>query len=70
MSPDERLAELGLEVPGLPTPVAKYLPFKRDGQVYLSGQGQGGRHARSAVGLGSLLNNMTVEIEAVIRIND
>ena len=152
MSPDEKLAELGLELPHLPTPVANYVPFKRDGNiVYLSGQGprrpdgtyptgkvgrdvtvedayeharqtalgllaaakaaagsldtveilkvfgmvnavpdfadqpkvingcsdlfvavlgERGRHARSAVGLGSLPNNMTVEIEAVIRIHD
>jgi enamine deaminase RidA (YjgF/YER057c/UK114 family) len=152
MSPDEKLAELGLELPNLPTPVANYVPFKRDGQVvYLSGQGprrpdgtyptgkvgrdvtvedayeharqtalgllaaakaasgsldkveilkvfgmvnavpdfadqpkvingcsdlfvavlgERGRHARSAVGLGSLPNNMTVEIEAVIRIHE
>ena len=152
MSPDEKLAELGLELPHLATPVANYVPFKRDGHiVYLSGQGprqkdgtyptgkvgrdvtvedayeharqtalgllaaakaaagsldtveilkvfgmvnavpdfadqpkvingcsdlfvavlgERGRHARSAVGLGSLPNNMTVEIEAVIRIHD
>jgi len=30
--------------------------------------GQRGRHARSAVGLGSLPNGMTVEIEAVMRV--
>src|ERR687883_382344 len=30
--------------------------------------GERGRHARSAVGMGSLPNGMTVEIEAVIRI--
>ena len=30
--------------------------------------GERGRHARSAVGMGSLPNNMTVEIEAVIRV--
>ena len=30
--------------------------------------GERGRHARSAIGMGSLPNNMTVEIEAVIRI--
>ena len=30
--------------------------------------GDRGRHARSAVGMGSLPNNMTVEIEAVIRV--
>jgi enamine deaminase RidA (YjgF/YER057c/UK114 family) len=30
--------------------------------------GEKGRHARSAVGMGSLPNNITVEIEAIIRI--
>ncbi len=32
--------------------------------------GERGRHARSAVGMGSLPNGMTVEIEAVIKIHD
>jgi len=32
--------------------------------------GDRGRHARSAVGMGSLPNNMTVEIEAIMRIVD
>lgn len=32
--------------------------------------GERGRHARSAVGLGSLPNGMTVEIEAVMRVVD
>jgi len=32
--------------------------------------GDRGRHARSAVGMGSLPNNMTVEIEAILRIHD
>ncbi len=30
--------------------------------------GENGRHARSAVGMGSLPNNITVEIEAIIRV--
>lgn len=30
--------------------------------------GDNGRHARSAVGMGSLPNNITVEIEAIIRV--
>lgn len=30
--------------------------------------GENGRHARSAVGMGSLPHNMTVEIEAIIRV--
>jgi enamine deaminase RidA (YjgF/YER057c/UK114 family) len=32
--------------------------------------GERGRHARSAVGFGSLPNGMTVEIEAIVRVHD
>jgi enamine deaminase RidA (YjgF/YER057c/UK114 family) len=152
MTPEEKLAKLGLVLPTVPTPVANYVPFKRDGNtVYLSGQGprnadgtmatgkvgrdvsveqaygharlvglgllaaakmaagdlskvemlkllgmvngmpdfgqqpqvingcsdlfvevlgDRGRHARSAVGMGSLPGNITVEIEAIFRIID
>jgi enamine deaminase RidA (YjgF/YER057c/UK114 family) len=152
MSVEDKLKELGLALPNVPTPVANYVPFKRAGDiVYLSGQGprkpdgsyhtgkvgrdvtweqayehakitglgllaaartaagtldkveilkvfgmvngvpdfadqpkvingcsdlfvnvlgERGRHARSAIGMGSLPNNMTVEIEAVIRIHE
>ena len=151
MHPEDKLREMGLVLPDLPSPIATYVSFKRDGDVaYLSGQGprrpdgtyptgkvgggvsvedayghsrtvglgllaaakaaagdlakveilkelgmvnavpdfadqpkvingcsdlfvavlgERGRHARSAVGFGSLPNNMTVEIEAVIRIH-
>lgn len=150
MSAEQKLKELGLELPNAPTPVATYVSFKRAGDiVYLSGQGpkradgtyptgkvgadvsieeayeharqtglgllaamrnaagsldkvevlkllgmvnaapdfsdhpkvingcsdlfvavlgENGRHARSAVGMGSLPNRMTVEIEAIIRV--
>jgi enamine deaminase RidA (YjgF/YER057c/UK114 family) len=150
MSVETRLSELGLTLPSIPSPVANYVPFKRDAHViYLSGQGprrpdgsyyvgkvgkdvsweeayehakltglgllaaanlaagsldkvevlkvfgmvngvpdfadqpkvingcsdlfvavlgERGRHARSAIGMGSLPNNMTVEIEAIFRI--
>jgi enamine deaminase RidA (YjgF/YER057c/UK114 family) len=150
MSVETRLSELGLTLPSIPSPVANYVPFKRDGHViYLSGQGprrpdgtyyagkvgrdvsweeayehakltglgllatanlaagsldkvevlkvfgmvnsvpefadqpkvingcsdlfvsvlgDRGRHARSAIGMGSLPNSMTVEIEAIFRI--
>jgi enamine deaminase RidA (YjgF/YER057c/UK114 family) len=150
MTPEEKLKQLGLTLPALPTPVANYLPFRLDGKtLYLSGQGprkpdgsyhtgkvgrdvtwqqayehaklvglgllaaaktaagdlgklevlkvlgmvnaipefgdqpkvingcsdlfvellgERGRHARSAVGMGSLPGGMTVEIEAVMRI--
>jgi len=32
--------------------------------------GEAGRHSRSAVGVGSLPNNITVEIEAIVAIRD
>jgi enamine deaminase RidA (YjgF/YER057c/UK114 family) len=150
MSAEEKLAAMGLKLPSVPSPVANYVPFKRDGHViYLAGQGprsadgtlitgkvgrdvtaeqayehartiglqllaaaklaagdldkvevlkvlgmvnavpefkdqpkvingcsdlfvavlgERGRHARSAVGMGSLPNQITVEIEAVMRV--
>jgi len=151
MSADENLKKLGLTLPNVPTPIANYVPWKRDGNtIYLSGQGprkpeggyhigkvgkdvtveqayehakvvglgllaaaklaaggsldkvevlkvlgmvngvpefadqpkvingcsdlfvavlgERGRHARSAVGMGSLPNGMSVEIEAVMRV--
>ncbi len=36
--------------------------------LFVAVLGENGRHARSAVGMGSLPNNMTVEIEAIVRI--
>ena len=40
MSAEEKLAELGLKLPNLPTPLGNYIPFRRDGDViYLAGQG-------------------------------
>ncbi len=151
MTPDEKLAALGLTLPPPPSPLANYVPIRRDGNtVYLAGQGprlpdgsmrtgkvgkdvdvkqayddarlvglqllalmkeaaggdlakvevlkllgmvnatpefgqhpevingcsdllvevlgDSGRHARSAVGMGSLPRNISVEIEAIIRI--
>lgn len=152
MTPEDKLKSLGLELPEVASPVANYVPFRRDGDiVYISGQGprkagggyhvgkvgagalsveeayqharvtglyilavaksaadgdlskvrvlklfgmvngqpdfadqpkvingcsdllvevlgEDGRHARSAIGMGSLPNGMSVEIEAVIRI--
>ena len=38
--------------------------------LFVAVLGERGRHARSAVGMGSLPNNMTVEIEAIMRIVD
>ncbi len=150
MTPDEKLAALGLILPPAPKPAGNYVPFKRVGDtIYISGRGprspdgkpltgkvggtvsvvdayaharlaglgllavarsaagdlakievvkvlgfvnaasdftdhpkvingcsdlfveilgDNGRHARSAVGMGSLPHDMTVEIEAVMRI--
>ena len=152
MTPEAKLASLGLVLPEVPRPIANYVSFKRDGAtLYLSGQGprrndgtmltgkvgrdvtieqayehaklvglgllaaayaaardlskievlkllgmvnavpeftdhpkvingcsdlfvavlgERGRHARSAVGMGSLPGNITVEIEAICRIHD
>ncbi|MFN7195522.1 MAG: RidA family protein, partial [bacterium] len=40
MTPEEKLAAMGLTLPKAPTPLANYVPFKRDGNtLYLSGQG-------------------------------
>jgi enamine deaminase RidA (YjgF/YER057c/UK114 family) len=149
MTPEEKLASIGLVLPEVPVPVANYVPFRWAGNlIYLSGQGpkrtdgtyrpgrlgrdatleegyadarltglnllavaksalgqlsrieavvkllgmvnaepdfadhpkvingcsdllvevlgEAGRHARSAVGMGSLPNRMTVEIEAIL----
>ena len=149
MTPEERLAQMGLTLPPVPVPVANYVPYRfADNLLYLSGQGpkradgtyragrlgrdisiedayaearltglqllavakaalgdlsrieavikllgmvnaepdfsdhpkvingcsdllvdvlgDAGRHARSAVGLGSLPNRMAVEIEAIL----
>jgi len=153
MTPEERLAALGLVLPEAPVPVANYVPYRWAGNLlYLSGQGpkradgtyrlgrlgrdatieegyedarltglnllavakaaigdlsrieavvkllgmvnaepdfsdhpkvingcsdllvevlgEAGRHARSAVGMGSLPNRMTVEVEAILLIRD
>ena len=152
MTPEQKLAELGLTLPAVPTPVANYVSYRLVGDVlYLSGQGpkrpdgtyragrlgrdttieegyadaqlaglqllavakaalgelsrvkavvkllgmvnaepdfadhpkvingcsdllvnvlgEAGRHARSAVGMGSLPNRMTVEVEAILQVS-
>ena len=38
--------------------------------LFVAVLGERGRHARSAVGMGSLPNNITVEVEAVMRVVD
>lgn len=40
MTPEERLAQLGLTLPPVPVPVANYVPYRFAGNLlYLSGQG-------------------------------
>ncbi len=40
MTPEERLAQMGLTLPPVPVPVANYVPFRFAGNLlYLSGQG-------------------------------
>ena len=153
VTPEEKLAALGLTLPPAPVPVANYVPYRRAGNLlFLSGQGpretdgtfrtgrvgrdvdlerayddarltglnllavakahlgelsrieavikllgmvnaepdfgdhpkvingcsdllvevlgEAGRHARSAVGMGSLPNRITVEIEAILLVRD
>jgi len=53
MSATENLKKLGLTLPSIPTPVANYVPWKRDGNtIYLSGQGprdKDGKHITGTV---------------------
>lgn len=38
-SPEQRLIELGIELPTVPTPIANFVPFRRDAnRVFLAGQ--------------------------------
>jgi len=61
-----------LKVFGLVNAVPEFAdhPSVIDGcsDLFVAVLGERGRHARSAVGMGSLPNDMTVEIEAVVRI--
>lgn len=60
MSPEAKLAKLGLVLPAVPTPVANYVPFKRDGTtIYLSGQGP--RRADGSMCTGKVGRDVTVE---------
>lgn len=60
MTPEAKLAKLGLTLPTVPTPLANYVPFKRDGNtVYLSGQGP--RRADGTMCTGKVGRDVTVE---------
>jgi enamine deaminase RidA (YjgF/YER057c/UK114 family) len=60
MTPEEKLASMGLVLPAVATPVANYVPFKVDGQtLYLSGQGP--RGSDGAVLTGKVGRDVTAE---------
>ena len=60
MSADDKLRELGLTLPDVPTPVATYVSFKRVGDmVYLSGQGP--KRADGTYPTGKVGRDVTVE---------
>jgi enamine deaminase RidA (YjgF/YER057c/UK114 family) len=60
MTPEEKLASLGLTLPAVPTPVANYVPYRWAGNLlYLSGQGP--RNADGSLCIGRLGRNLTVE---------
>lgn len=60
MTPEQRLKELGLELPAAPAPIANFLPWRRVGQLlYLSGQGP--RDAAGNISMGRLGRDCTVD---------
>jgi enamine deaminase RidA (YjgF/YER057c/UK114 family) len=51
MTPEAKLAAMGLSLPEIPTPMANYVSFKRHGDtLYLSGQGPRRRDGSMATG--------------------
>ncbi len=60
MSPEDKLAQLGLALPPTPTPAGNYVPFRRDGNIaYLAGQGP--RRADGSLHSGKVGGDVTVE---------
>ena len=60
MTPEEKLASLGLTLPVAPTPVANYVPYRWAGNLlYLSGQGP--KRADGSYRAGRLGRDMTIE---------
>ena len=60
MSAEDKLAELKLTLPSIPTPVANYVPFKRACDIiYLSGQGP--RKPDGSLYTGKVGRDVTVE---------
>ncbi len=60
MTPEHKLAALGLVLPDVPTPVANYVPFRLAGPLlYLSGQGP--KRADGTYSVGRLGRDATIE---------
>lgn len=60
MSPEEKLASLGLVLPPVPIPVANYVPFRLAGNLlYLSGQGP--KHPDGSYSVGRLGRGTSIE---------
>ncbi|WP_406857954.1 RidA family protein [Alsobacter sp. KACC 23698] len=60
MTPEDKLASLGLTLPVAPTPVANYVPYRWAGNLlYLSGQGP--RRTDGSYKPGRLGRDMTIE---------
>jgi enamine deaminase RidA (YjgF/YER057c/UK114 family) len=60
MTPEEKLASMGLALPSVPTPVANYVPFRFAGNLlYLSGQGP--RRPDGSFSTGKVGRDITIE---------
>lgn len=60
MTPEDKLAKMGLELPPVPSPAGNYVPWKRVGDIaYLAGQGP--RKADGAFATGKVGADVTVE---------
>jgi enamine deaminase RidA (YjgF/YER057c/UK114 family) len=60
MTPEEKIASLGLTLPTVATPVANYVPYRMAGNLlYLSGQGP--RLPGGGMGIGKLGRDVSIE---------
>jgi hypothetical protein len=60
MTPEAKLASMGLTLPEIPKPLANYVPFKINGStLYLSGQGP--RRTDGSMATGKVGRDVTVE---------
>jgi len=60
MTPEAKLAAMGLTLPEIPMPMANYVSFKRDGgTLYLSGQGP--RRSDGSMATGKVGRDVTAE---------